>query len=159
MEYSQIGLADEKTEIDCRKLLDKVLNDLITQIEATEAEINIGALPTLTGYRPEIYLLFQNLVENGLKFQKADHTPRLHVAGESRNDHWEFRISDKGIGIHPEYHEQIFGIFQRLHKKGTYDGDGIGLAFCKKIEEIHGGKIWLESVPNTGSTFYFTIPH
>ena len=105
----------------------------------------------------ELKSLFQNLVSNSIKFSKPGITPVLHIDAQQINGFWQFSVKDNGIGIEEQYLERIFVIFQRLHTRSTYDGSGIGLAHCKKIAELHGGKIWVQSEPGVGSTFYFTI--
>jgi light-regulated signal transduction histidine kinase (bacteriophytochrome) len=101
--------------------------------------------------------LFQNLVSNSIKFRKPGCTPVIFIDAVQSNSHWQFSIKDNGIGIEDQYLEKIFIIFQRLHTRSMYDGSGIGLAHCKKIAELHGGKIWVHSEPGVGSTFYFTV--
>jgi light-regulated signal transduction histidine kinase (bacteriophytochrome) len=99
----------------------------------------------------------QNLITNAIKFRKKDVAPRINVQAVQANGHWQFTVADNGIGIDPKHNERIFAIFQRLHTRSEYEGSGIGLSNCKKIAELHGGKIWVESRVGEGSHFHFTI--
>jgi light-regulated signal transduction histidine kinase (bacteriophytochrome) len=126
-------------------------------VQESHAVINIELLPTISGYTTEMKQLFQNLISNSLKFRKRGESPVINITAMPKQDHWQFKITDNGIGIDEKYWERIFIIFQRLHTKNEYAGTGIGLAHCKKIVELHNGKIWLDSVLGEGSTFYFTI--
>ncbi len=101
--------------------------------------------------------LFQNLIGNAIKFH-GDVPPEVHVGARKKRSDWLFSVADNGIGIDRQYEDKIFAVFQRLHKQGRYPGTGVGLAICKKIVERHGGRIWFESEPGNGSTFYFSLP-
>jgi len=119
--------------------------------------ITTGTMPVINVYS-DIRTLFQNLISNAIKFRKSDAACIVKIKAESNAQEWTFSIADNGIGIEHIYQEKIFTIFQKLHSRREYPGSGIGLAHCMKIVELHGGKIWVESEPDKGSTFYFTIP-
>jgi PAS domain S-box-containing protein len=157
LEFSRIGSKKELKEFDCNAVLQEVLDDLGAAIKETGAKITSETLPVISGY-PEIRQLFQNLLFNSIKFRKKNTRPEIHISVQYKTDEWQFAFSDNGIGIAKENHERIFIIFQRLHTRTEYPGSGIGLSHCKKIVELHRGKIWLESEPGKGATFYFTIP-
>ncbi|MEJ2038369.1 MAG: ATP-binding protein, partial [Desulfosarcinaceae bacterium] len=141
---------------DCNKLVDKVLQGIESTINGNKAEIAVDPLPTVMADEMQLYQLFQNLITNAVKFHGAQN-PVVKISAENKNSQWIFSIRDNGIGIDPTFFERIFVIFQRLHDRSTYQGTGIGLAITKKIVERHGGRIWVESEPGTGSTFYFTL--
>ena len=141
-----------------QKVLDDVLLDLKTNIDDNNATITTDSLPIIWCDPSQIRQLFQNLIANAIKFHD-DELPRIHVSVQEYEDGWTFAVSDNGIGISPQHQEQIFDVFKRLHTREKYEGTGIGLAIGKKIVERHGGKIWVESKPEKGSTFYFTIPN
>jgi chemotaxis family two-component system sensor kinase Cph1 len=105
----------------------------------------------------QVAQLFQNLLANAIKF-RGENILRVHVSARDEGRGWVFSVKDNGIGIDRQYADRIFVIFQRLHTRQEYPGTGIGLAVCKRIVERHGGKIWFESEPGKGSTFFFTIP-
>lgn len=157
LEYSRIGTEKKMEIIDCNTMVREVLDDLEVAIQETGAEIRVGLLPVISGYPTEIKQLFHNLVFNAIKFRQKDIAPRINISARTENDKWQFSIADNGIGIDKEHHSRIFIIFQRLHTRSEYPGSGIGLSHCKKIAELHRGKIWLESEPGKGSKFYFTI--
>ena len=142
---------------DCSDVLDLALSNLTVSIQESKATITSDPLPVVMGDNPQLVSVFQNLIGNAIKYT-GDKTPRIHVSAVESGKDWLFSFSDTGIGIEAEYADRIFLIFQRLHGKGEYDGTGIGLAICKKVIERHGGRIWVESEPEKGSTFYFTLP-
>ncbi len=158
LDYGRLGKDRELSLVNCNMLLDNVLHDLEAKIKETKAVIHIHELPEISAYSTELRLLLQNLINNALKFCKTDIAPEITIDAKLKHDQWQFMIRDNGIGIDPRFKEKIFIIFQRLHSKTAYEGTGIGLAHCKKIIELHGGQIWVESIPNVGSTFFFSIP-
>jgi hypothetical protein len=157
LDYSRIGREKTFEQVDCNVILDEVLADLDKVIKENKAEIKAGPLPVVNGFSTELKLLFQNLISNSIKFRKPVIAPVIEIASHQENGHWLFTFSDNGIGIDKQYQQRIFIIFQRLHNRSVYEGSGIGLAHCKKIVELHGGKIWVESKAGEGSTFYFTL--
>jgi light-regulated signal transduction histidine kinase (bacteriophytochrome) len=157
LEYSRIGKKKELKEIDCNLLLEDVLADLGTAIDEAGAKIKTESLPVLNGYSTELKLLFQNLIINAVKFRKKHADPEISIMAEKTGEYWKFSVSDNGIGMEQQHSEKIFIIFQRLHTRTEYPGSGIGLSHCKKIAELHKGRIWVESLPGLGSTFHFTI--
>ena len=156
--YSRIGTkARQFATTDCQGVLQIALKNLQIAIEESHATVTCEPLPTIMGDATQLAQLFQNLIANAIKF-RGDKLPAVHVRAERQGNDWLFSFSDNGIGIDPQYAERIFIIFQRLHTKEEYPGTGIGLALCKKIVERHNGRIWVESQPQSGSTFLFTLP-
>jgi PAS domain S-box-containing protein len=158
LEYSRIdtrGKPPEKT--DSGKSLEEALLCLQMSIKESGAKIIADKLPIVHIDPVQLSQLFQNLISNAIKFH-SELLPEIHISASRLNNAWRFAVKDNGIGIEPQYVERIFLIFQRLHTRKKYAGTGIGLSLCKKIVERHGGKIWVESEPGHGSTFYFTIP-
>src|SRR5262249_45624182 len=136
---------------------DQALVNLHEAIDESGAGITHGVLPVVPADPLQLMQLFQNLIGNALKY-RGDRRPQIHVAAEAGEREWVFSVRDNGIGIDPRFRERIFVIFQRLHTRLEYPGTGIGLALCKRIVERHGGRIWVESEPGTGSTFSFSLP-
>jgi light-regulated signal transduction histidine kinase (bacteriophytochrome) len=158
LDYSRIGTKKELQPVDCNNVLEEVLSDLDTAIKEAGAQIITDTLPVINAYPTSIKQLFQNLVANGIKFRKKDVPPQIKIAVKKCSSNWHFSFTDNGIGIEEKHSERIFIIFQRLHTRTEYEGTGIGLAHCKKIVEMHGGRIWVESKAGEGSTFHFTLP-
>jgi PAS domain S-box-containing protein len=159
LDYSRVGtrgVALRPTEMQA--VVDHAIGNLKVAMEETGATVTCDPLPTVQGDETQLVQLMQNLIGNGIKFH-GERTPQIHIAARPDGDCWQFAVRDNGIGIEKEYWEQIFVIFQRLHTRQEYAGTGIGLAICKRIVERHGGRIWLESEPGQGTTFYFTLSH
>ncbi len=156
--YSRVGTRGGPfAPTPCEMVLEDALSNLKLAIEERRAVITHDPLPTVMADEAQLIQLFQNLIGNAIKFHVKP-PPRVHISARKTSEVWLFSVHDNGIGIDPQYSERIFIIFQRLHSKGEYPGSGIGLALCKKIVERHGGRIWLESKPGAGSTFFFTLP-
>jgi PAS domain S-box-containing protein len=141
----------------CEVVLENTLSDLRALIEETGARVTHDPLPVLHASETQLGQLFRNLIGNALKFRGTD-PPRVHVSVDRIAGTWRFSVRDNGIGIDPEYAEEVFVIFRRLHTGAEYPGTGIGLAIAKRIVERHGGRIWVASEPGKGATFFFTIP-
>jgi len=157
--YSRAGSNGKALrELSCENSLKLALANLRTTIEQSGAVVTHDALPAIKTDEAQLTQVFQNLVGNAIKYRRAE-SPRVHVSA-SRNggNEWIFSVRDNGLGIDPQYFDRIFVLFQRLHGRDEFEGTGIGLAICKKILERLGGRIWVESQPEKGSTFYFALP-
>jgi PAS domain S-box-containing protein len=157
LEYSRAGSGKEGfVTVDAAVVLQEVGDIFREKIVAARADIKIDPLPVIWCDKLQLLQLFQNLLSNALKYH-SDQPPVIHIRSKEEPGHWLFSVQDNGIGIDPQFFDKIFIIFQRLHNKTDYSGTGIGLAICKKIVERHGGRIWVESAAQQGSTFFFTI--
>lgn len=155
--YSRVGRSDLRpAPVATAEVAAQVAANLRLALEDSGGRIVIDPLPDVVGHRSQLLQLFQNLIGNALKF-RGTRPPEIHVSATRREDATEFSVRDNGIGFDPKYAPKIFVIFQRLHARGKYPGTGIGLAVCKRIVENHGGRIWVDSVPGEGTTFFFTI--
>jgi light-regulated signal transduction histidine kinase (bacteriophytochrome) len=142
---------------DLNQVLDHVLNDLELLVKENAAVITHDPLPVIQADPVQMNHLLQNLLTNAIKFRR-DEPPAVHISAGGQDGQWLFSVTDNGVGIEAQYLERIFVIFQRLQSQEVTPGTGIGLAICKKIVENHNGRIWAESTPGQGSTFYFTLP-
>lgn len=158
LSYSRVGTRGKPFEpTDCSMVLERALTNLKVAIEENDAVVTHDPLPTVMADEVQLAQVFQNLIGNAIKF-RGERPPQVHIGAQRGKGEWVFSVRDNGIGIDPQHFERIFMIFQRLHSQDEYPGTGIGLAICKRIVERHGGRIWVESQPGQGSTFYFTIP-
>jgi PAS domain S-box-containing protein len=156
--YSRVGrLGTEFAPTDCNAVFAATGAHLRAAMEESQATVTADPLPTVLADETQLIQLFQNLIGNAIKF-RSERPVQVHVGALRQGRRWQFFVRDNGIGIEPQYAERIFLIFQRLHSRAEYPGTGIGLAICKKIVERHGGRLWVESEPGQGSTFYFTLP-
>lgn len=159
LSFSRVGNQADFQPIDLNLVIDEVIAEQQTDIQANGAVIDVGPLPTLLAHPTDLHQVFQNLISNSLKYRRPDVTPRLTIRASDTDNQFRFAISDNGIGIDPQHHDRVFQLFQRLHGHHEYSGTGIGLATVKKVVEIYGGQIWIDSTVNVGSTFYFTLPN
>ncbi|MGE5492838.1 MAG: PAS domain-containing protein [Actinomycetota bacterium] len=156
--YSRLDTQARPFEkVDLKLIFDEVAASLVAPIQESGAQISCGPLPTVSADRTQMAQLLQNLIENGIKYNRTK-PPRVEIACERQDDEWLFSVQDNGIGIEPRHQERVFEIFRRLHTYAKVPGTGIGLALCRRIVERHGGRIWVESRPGEGSTFRFTLP-
>jgi PAS domain S-box-containing protein len=139
-------------------VLQYTLSGLAEAIRESNADVTYDPLPDVYMGEAHLQQVLQNLIGNALKY-RGEAVPRIHISAKNVGAAWRFSVQDNGIGIDPSYKEKIFGVFKRLHRDHKYSGTGIGLAICQRVVERYGGRIWVESKPGAGSTFYFTIPH
>jgi len=158
LDFSRVGSSLEFETVSLPELVNEVWSEIQQDAEEAGATLEVGPLPTLDAHRTDLKRLFLNLIGNAIKYRREGVAPHLHIGSEDLGDQYRFFVKDNGIGISPEHYNRIFQIFQRLHGRGQYAGTGIGLATCKKIVEIYGGTIGVDSVEEQGSTFYFTLP-
>jgi PAS domain S-box-containing protein len=156
--YAQIAGSGEPVmhATGCREALDKAVQNLSNSIIGAQANVEADDLPQVVIESSSLVHLFQNLLSNAIKYRGLD-DPVIRVSAVRDGEFWRMAVADNGIGIAPQFHQQVFGMFKRLHTRSEYEGTGIGLAICQRIIERHGGRIWVESEPGKGSTFYFTL--
>jgi light-regulated signal transduction histidine kinase (bacteriophytochrome) len=157
--YTQASTVSEEPapSTDANTAIDAALLNLKAAIEDSGALVTYSALPHVRIFPVHLTQLFQNLIGNAIKYRR-DERPTINIHAEARAGEWLFSVADNGIGIEEKYKQHIFGIFKRLHSADEYSGTGVGLAICQRIVERNGGRIWVESQPGRGSTFFFTLP-
>ncbi|MGE5490142.1 MAG: sensor histidine kinase, partial [Actinomycetota bacterium] len=158
LSYSRVDSRGSPFEpVDLNRVVDEFLASARVVLAEQGAEVGHDPLPTVIGDRIQLSQLFQNLIDNGIKYQDGK-PPRIHISACRELGEWVVSVEDNGIGIAAKHHQRIFDIFHRLHSQQAYPGTGIGLAVCRRIVHRHGGRIWVESEPGRGSTFRFTLP-
>jgi PAS domain S-box-containing protein len=159
LSYSRVvaDREDQFSPADMNMALDNAIADCQAEIDAGGAAITYTELPQVRGDLQQLTQLFQNMLGNALKYRRPGEPPRIHITAQKKESEWLFSIADNGIGIAPQHHGQIFGLFKRLHGQDI-PGTGIGLAICRRVVESHHGRIWVESENGQGSIFYFTVP-
>jgi len=158
LEYSRTGKGSPPVrQFSSELVLRQALATLRVRIEESGAVVTHDPLPTITASDEPLVQIFQNLVGNAIKY-RGDRVPQIHISSETTEKEWIFSVADNGIGIDPRFFEKIFLIFQRLHSQDEFEGTGIGLAICHRILHQQGGRIWVESEPGQGATFYFALP-
>jgi PAS domain S-box-containing protein len=158
LDYSRVGMLDEPVEpVDLTDVVEQVLGDLQISIRESAVRIEVERMPVVMGERTHLTQLFLNLLSNAIKY-RGEHGPFIRISWSQKGEWCDVTVADNGIGIDPQFHDKIFGLFQRLHTIQEYPGTGIGLSVCKKIVEQFGGRIWIESALGRGAAFHFTLP-
>lgn len=158
LEYSRVENATlELTEVDTKQTLAEVTGLLKNEIRDSGAEITADALPCIRGNPIQLRQLLRNLISNAIKYQQPGRPPRIHISAQEMPSHWQFTISDNGLGIPSEHLAKVFAPFARMHESTGIAGTGIGLSYCRRIVVNHDGEIWVESTPGVGSQFHFTL--
>ena len=156
--FSSVGFHEAHTQVDLNKLLTEVLAEQQANIKESGATIDIGPLPSLVIHPTNLYQIFQNLISNSLKYCRADTAPQITIRAVDERNLIRFAVRDNGIGIAQQHYERVFQIFQRLHGRNVYPGTGIGLATVRKVVDLYGGQVWIDSTVGVGTTVFFTIP-
>lgn len=156
--YAQVNASMQRPveSVDLNLIFQDVSVTLQKLIEESSAVVTCASLPVVRGYPAHFRQLFQNLIGNAIKY-RGENPPRIHLSAENQDSVARLSVADNGLGIDPEYHKKVFGVFKRLHGKDV-PGTGIGLAICQRVVERYGGRIWVESRTGQGATFYFTLP-
>jgi PAS domain S-box-containing protein len=156
--YTRAGVVEASSgSVKSSEVLDHVLASLSEAIRESGASVTHGPLPEVRAGETHMQQVLQNLIGNAIKYRGAE-PPRIHISAVRQGAAWKFSVQDNGIGIESQYKEKIFGVFKRLHRDQKYSGTGIGLAICQRVVARYGGRIWVESNPGQGATFFFTVP-
>jgi two-component system sensor histidine kinase/response regulator len=159
LSFSRVGRENIEIEpVDCRQIVDEVLLEFENKIVEKTARVMCGDLPVINTSATLMRVMFQNLISNALKFQDGSQPPEIVIGSRREEGAWKFFVRDNGIGIDPSFHNMVFTIFQRFHRKEDYPGTGIGLSTCRKFIRWCGGDICFDSVPGHGTVFFFTLP-
>jgi light-regulated signal transduction histidine kinase (bacteriophytochrome) len=158
LSYSRVATeAHQFLPADANKVLEEALHNLRAAVDESGAQVTHDALPSVVCDATQLMQIFQNLVSNSVRY-RSESPPRIHIGCVEESGAWKFHVRDNGVGIDPRHQERIFQVFQRLYAEHEIPGSGVGLAICKRIVERHGGQIWVESQPDEGSVFFFTLP-
>jgi light-regulated signal transduction histidine kinase (bacteriophytochrome) len=159
LDFSRVSTRSKTfAHVDTKTIVGQAISILQKLITSNNALVSCCDLPLVTADESQILRVFQNLIENAIKFKKKTELPQIRISCTKQDNMYRFSVADNGIGIEMQYHDKVFSVFQRLHSTKDYPGTGIGLSICKRIVERHGGIIGFESIVNEGTTFYFTIP-
>jgi light-regulated signal transduction histidine kinase (bacteriophytochrome) len=159
LEFSRLGRQNlESDSVDMTALARDALRDILSSRAGAAPAVDIAALPEIRGDRRMLRLTWLNLLDNAVKYAGAVAQPRITIAAHAQADEVVYRVQDNGIGFDMQYYEQLFGVFQRLHSSIDYPGTGVGLAIAQRVVARHGGRIWAQSTPGAGATFYFALP-
>lgn len=159
LEFSRVARTERILEpVALDRIVEQARTNLAASIDEARAVVKSSTLPIVRGNASELLRVFQNLIGNAVKFRAADRHPAIEISATEGADAWEISFADNGIGIDPRFHERVFEVFRRLHGPEEYAGTGIGLSICRKIVELHGGRIWVESKPGEGATFTLALP-
>jgi len=156
--YSRINSSTRKMEpVNTMDMVDRIKTDINSASDDSAVMITYENLPVVQGDPTQLRQLFQNLINNAMKYHRVENPPRIQLSAEAVGHFWQFSIKDNGLGIESRHLFKIFDVFQRLHRQSAYAGTGIGLSICKNVVERHGGSIWVDSEYGVGSSFHFTL--
>ncbi|MEP1035617.1 ATP-binding protein [Ekhidna sp.] len=156
-EYLSIGLEFKREHVDVKNLVHEVIDSMNGSVSNSRATIEVGPMPDLNANKMELKRVFQNLIGNSIKYKRKNVAPQICVSAQKRKGNWLFAVKDNGIGISKKDIPRAFQLFRQLHSKDEYDGMGLGLSIARRVIELHGGQIWLESTVDEGTTFFFTL--